>query len=387
MRITIVSETYFPQINGVSRTLDKLVGHCCDRGDQIQLLVPRYDQSVQEDPVAVERTDFPGLALPCYREVVLPLTSPARVRRELSRFGSQLVHIATEGTLGWAALRAARSLGLPVVSSYHTNFPQYLANYRLGWLEPLSWRYLRWFHNRTLQTLCPTPSIQSLLLKRGFNNVGVWGRGVDSEHFHPSLRDEALRCSLGFLPQETVLIYLGRLAAEKNLQMLFDAFDRLPADSSCRLLVIGDGPLGERLRRRADQQVVFAGYRRGDDLARMLAIGDLMVFPSLTDTFGNVMLEGMASGLPALGFEVSGPKDVIIDGQTGGIVPRTTVADLVQAIEKMAGNRDALRKMGQQARRHAEGQSWPSIMESVREQYECHIPGAERCGRRHRYAD
>jgi glycosyltransferase involved in cell wall biosynthesis len=387
LRITIVSETYFPQINGVSRTLEKLVGHCCARGDQVQLLVPRYDQSMGEDPAGVERTDFSGVSLPCYREVVLPLTTPGRIRRELSRFGTQLVHIATEGSLGWAALRAARSLGLPVVSSYHTNFPQYLAGYRLGWLEPLAWRYLRWFHNRTMQTFCPTPSIRSLLLKRGFNNVGVWGRGVDSDHFHPSRRDEALRCSLGFLPQETVLVYLGRLAAEKNLQMLFDAFERLPADSSCRLLVIGDGPLGERLRRRSDQQVVFAGYRRGTDLARMLAVGDLLVFPSLTDTFGNVMLEGMASGIPAIGFEVPGPKDVIIDGHTGRIVSRTTVTDLALAIDQMAGDRDALRKMGQQARRHAEGQSWSRIMESVREQYDCHIPDPERCGRRPRYAD
>jgi glycosyltransferase involved in cell wall biosynthesis len=387
LRITIVSETYFPQINGVSRTLEKLVGHCCARGDQVQLLVPRYDGSMNDDPAGVERRDFPGFALPCYREVLLPLTTPATIRKELSRFGTQLVHIATEGSLGWVALRAARSLGLPVVSSYHTNFPQYLAGYRLGWLEPLAWRYLRWFHNRTLQTFCPTPSIQSLLLKRGFNNVSVWGRGVDSEHFHPSRRDEALRRALGFLPQETVLVYLGRLAAEKNLQMLFDAFEGLPADSSCRLLVIGDGPLGERLRRGADQRVVFAGYRRGTDLARMLAVGDLLVFPSLTDTFGNVMLEGMASGLPVLGFEVPGPKDVIIDGHTGRIVQRPAAAGLAQAIHKMAGDRDALRKMGRQARGHAESQSWSLIMESIREQYDGHIPDPARCGRRPRYAD
>ncbi|APG28678.1 hypothetical protein A7E78_13050 [Syntrophotalea acetylenivorans] len=387
MRITLVTETYFPQINGVSRTLEKLVGHCSDRGDQIQLLVPRYDQSLKEDSAGVERTDFRGFSLPCYREVALPLTTPVRIRRELSRFGSQLVHIATEGPLGWVALRAARSLGLPIVSSYHTNFPQYLAGYRLGWLEPPAWRYLRWFHNRTLQTFCPTPSIRSLLLDRGFKNVGVWGRGVDSDHFHPSQRDEALRLSLGFLPQETVLVYLGRLAAEKNLQMLFDAFDRLSADNPCRLLVIGDGPLGDRLHKKADQRVIFVGYQRGIELARLLAVGDLLVFPSLTDTFGNVMLEGMASGLPAIGFDVPGPKDVIMDGQTGNVVPHATVADLALAIDRMVGDQDELRKMGQQARRHAEGQSWPRIMEGVREQYECHMPGPERCRRRPGYAD
>mgnify|MGYP000283051785 CR=1 FL=1 len=386
LRITIVSETYFPQINGVSRTLDKLVGHCCARGDRVQLIVPRYDEPVVES-AGVERREFPGFALPFYREVLLPLVTPGRIRRELQRFDSDLVHIATEGPLGWAALRAASSLNLPVVSSYHTNFPQYLAGYRLGWLEPIAWRYLRWFHNRTLQTFCPTPSIKSLLEKRGFRNVAVWSRGVDSKHFQPGNRDEDLRRSLGLQSDETVLVYLGRLAAEKNLQVLFDAFEKLPADSSCRLLVIGDGPLGDRLRSRADERIVFVGYRRGLELARMLAVGDLMVFPSVTDTFGNVMLEGMASGLPVLGFNVPGPRDVIADGQTGRIVSRVTAEDLARAIVETVANQEALHWMGQQARKHAESQSWPCIMEKVCEQYDRHTLNPGCCEIRSRYAD
>ncbi len=380
LRITIVSETCFPQINGVSRTLEKLVEHCCGRGDQVQLLVPRYDEAPPTDADGVVRRTFPGFSLPCYREVILPLTSPARIRRELLRFDSQLVHIATEGPLGWVALRAARSLGIPVVSSFHTNFPRYLAGYRLGLLEPLAWKYLRYFHNRTLQTFCPTPSIQVLLQQKGFANVSIWGRGVDSEAFHPRRRDEALRRSLGFDPEQTVVVYLGRLAVEKNLEMLFAAWRQLPAELNCRLLVIGDGPLGEQLKRRADRGVVFVGYRRGEELSRMLAAGDVLVFPSLTDTFGNVLLEGMASGLPAVGFKVPGPQDLIVDGRTGRIVAKTHADDLARTIAELAADPGGLQGMGRQARTFAEGQNWSCIMEEIRGQYCRYTPDSEHTG-------
>ncbi len=372
LRISIVSETWFPQINGVSHTLDKLVEHCCSHGDELQLIVPRYGrEGVQH--AGARKTALRGFPLPCYPEVMLPLASPGRLRRELHRFAPQLVHIATEGTLGLAALRAAGQLGLPVVSSYHTNFPRYLEGYRLGRLEPLAWRYLRWFHNRTRMTLCPTPSIQNLLEARGFRRLALWSRGVDSGFFHPQNRDAGLRRSLGFLPRETVIVYLGRLAAEKNLEMLFDAFRRVPAEAACRLLIIGDGPLGEGLREKADPRCVFVGYRRGRELARMLAVGDLLVFPSLTDTFGNVMLEGMASGLPVLGFRVPGPQDVIADGRTGRIVDSATADCLAQAIFELAADRNKLISMGGQARAFAENQSWYRIMEEVREKYRHHL--------------
>ncbi len=379
LRISLVSETWFPQINGVSRTLDKLVAHCCSQGDDLQLIVPRYGAD-SFNHAGVQGTALSGFSLPCYPEVVLPLASPGRLRRELRRFGPQLVHIATEGTLGLAALRAARQLGLPVVSSYHTNFPSYLEGYRLGCFEPLAWRYLRWFHNRTRLTLCPSPSTKALLEKRGFHRLALWSRGVDSQHFHPRNRDAGLRRSLGFLPQETVVVYLGRLAAEKNLEMLFDAFSRLPPESACRLLVIGDGPLGDRLRDRADRCCVFVGYRRGLELAQMLALGDLLVFPSLTDTFGNVMLEGMASGLPAIGFRVPGPQDVIDEGRTGRVVDSVDADSLARAIHELAADPNRLASMGRQARAFAETQIWSRIMEEVREQYRRHIAVAKASG-------
>jgi glycosyltransferase involved in cell wall biosynthesis len=369
LRLTIVSETFFPQINGVSRTLDKLVGHCLSRGDQVQLIVPRYAEPGDRNPQGEIRIELAGGRLPFYREIVLPLVRPRDIRLRLQGFGSQVVHIATEGPLGWAALRAAGSLGLPTVSSYHTNFPQYLGQYRVGWLTPAAWRYLRWFHNATRTTFCPTPSIRDLLRQKGFRNLAIWSRGVDDRLFNPGRRSEALRLSLGLAPQERVLVYLGRVAAEKNIEMLLSAWQQLCSKAPCRLLVIGDGPLRRRLESSAGEKAVFVGYRQGEELANMLAAGDLLIFPSLTDTFGNVMLEAMASGLPVVAFNAPGPKDVVQDGRTGRLAPDISAPSLARVAAELIADVRVIREMGRQARTYAQNQNWADIMEKIRGHY------------------
>ena len=370
LRISIVSETWFPQVNGVSRTLDRLAGYLAEQGDQVQLLVPRYQQAGPPLPAAIEKRQWSGFRLPFYREVQLPVVRPASIRAALQQFRPHLVHIATEGPLGWAALQAARSAKLPVVSSYHTNFPQYLKRYRVGALEPVAWRYLRWFHNATHMTFCPTPRIRQTLLDQGFNNVRVWGRGVDNEAFHPRFRDAELRRRLGFAPEDVVLAYVGRLAAEKNLELLFSAWEQLPCRERCRLLLIGDGPLRKELERRAGERICFAGYRHGEELARMYAAADLFVFPSVTETFGNVLLEAMASGLPAVGFRAPGPLDLIREGETGRLVPETSAAGLAALLEELLRDPSQLIPMGQRARSFAETQSWSGILAGLRSDYQ-----------------
>lgn len=369
VRISLVTEAYFPQVNGVSRTLDRLIRHCADQGDQLQLLIPRYPSGLAELPPGVEARSWCAVPLPFYREVLLPLVTPAGVAEALGSFRPDLVHIATEGPLGWAALRAARRLNLPVVSSYHTNFADYLKMYHCGWLTPLCWSTLRRFHNATRMTFCPTPSTQRELQAHGFVNVAIWGRGVDSDRFHPARRDSHLRADLGIAPDEIVLAYAGRLAAEKNLDMLVDAWQALPERQRCRLLFIGDGPLRRRLEQRAGERCIFAGYRHGDELARLYASADLFVFPSLTETFGNVILEAMASGLPAVGFAVQGPVDIIEDGRTGRLVGTIHADGLRQVVSELVRADDRRREMGFLARRHAEEQSWERIMGGLRGSY------------------
>jgi glycosyltransferase involved in cell wall biosynthesis len=278
LRVTLVSETYMPQINGVSRTLERLVDHCVQRGDLVQLMVPRYEEA-KADREGIVRRSWRGWRLPFYREVILPLVTPRRLRREIAGFSPDLVHIATEGPLGVAALRACRQLGLPVVSSYHTNFPQYLASYRLGLLESIAWRYLGWFHNATSMTLCPTPTIRDVLCEHGFERVEIWSRGVDTRLFDAARRSIAVRRELGIGENEVVAVYAGRLAAEKNLQLLMDAWHERPAEGPDRLLLVGDGPLRGQLEARSADGVIFAGYRRGEDLARCYAAGDFFCFP------------------------------------------------------------------------------------------------------------
>lgn len=369
LRISLVTETYFPQINGVSRTLERLVRYCIDQGDVLHLLLPRYPEGRATLPDGVAVRDWRAVPVPFYREVVLPLAMPISVERELTHFRPDLVHIATEGPLGWSALRAARRLGFPVVSSYHTNFANYLAMYHAGFLAPVCWRYLRAFHNSTRMTFCPTRSTQGELEARGFRNVAVWSRGVDSERFHPAKRDRRLRAELGIAPEDIVLAYAGRLAAEKNLEMLTEAWQSFPERDRCRLLFIGDGPLRRRLEEQVGERGIFAGYRHGEELARLYASADLFVFPSLTETFGNVVLEAMASGLPAIAFAVQGPGDIIADGRSGRLVDTIDAKALRYEMSELVRNDDRRRVMGAEARRHAEGQSWERIMGGLRNAY------------------
>ncbi|MBW2519435.1 MAG: glycosyltransferase family 1 protein [Deltaproteobacteria bacterium] len=369
LRISLVTETFFPQVNGVSRTLDRLVKYCTEQGDRLHLLMPRYKNEIPNTQPGLEIDDWHSVPLPFYPEVVLPLVTANAATNALRRYQPDIVHIATEGPLGRAALIACRRLNLPVVSSYHTNFPQYLEMYRAGVLAPVCWRYLRWFHNATSMTFCPTPSIRTLLEQKGFRNVEVWGRGVDCYRFDPGKRDQNLRESLGLKPEDVLMLYVGRLAAEKNLNMLMDAWRQLPNRKNCRLIFVGDGPLRKKLEETTDCQTIFAGYRYGEELARMFASSDLFVFPSLSETFGNVVLEAMASGLPTVSFNVQGPGDIIQDGTTGQLVKTIGAKELMEAMHLLSSNATMRRNMGTMARKHAENQNWGRIMAGLRNHY------------------
>lgn len=367
LRIALVSETWFPQVNGVSRSLENLVMSLVGSGDTVRLIIPRYAESCL--PAGVSAVGLRALPLPFYPEILLPLVTPATVVRELTTFRPDVVHIATEGPLGWAALQASRRLGLPVVSSYHTSFANYLRLYGAGWLEGVAWRYLRGFHNATAATFCPTPSIRDQLLEKGFERVAVWGRGVDAVRFHPGQRDAELRRQLGLPEHAVVLACCGRLAAEKNLEMLLAAFGRLPMSLPVHLLMIGDGPLRPKLEAASDPRVIFTGYQRGEELARLYASADLFVFPSLSDTFGNVLLEAMASGLPAVAFDVPGPRDVVRHGETGLLIGKIGAEPLAVALAALIADPARMAGMSANARRYAAVQDWEEINAVVRRRY------------------
>ena len=291
MKIAIVSDAWRPQTNGVVTTLTQTAATLRSMGHTVVMMTPE---------------GLPTVACPSYPEIRLALFQGRRVRRWLAESQPDALHIATEGPLGFAARAAAVRLGFRFTSSYHTQFPQYLrARYPIP--ESLTYAALRNFHSRARRTMVATPHVRSDLQRHGFRNLALWSRGVDTDLFRPRTDDSA-RAELG--PAGPLLLYVGRVAVEKSIE------DFLAAQVPGTKVVIGGGPALPDLQSRYPD-TVFLGFRYGQELARLIAAADVFVFPSRTDTFGIVMLEAMACGVPVAAYPTTGPIDVIRDGDVG----------------------------------------------------------------------
>ncbi|HEV7912253.1 MAG TPA: glycosyltransferase family 1 protein, partial [Albitalea sp.] len=282
-------------------------------------------------------------------------------RHRFERRPPQLVHIATEGPLGWAALRAAQTLGLPVTSDFRTNFHQYSRYYGLGWLSPVVHDYLRRFHNQAQRTFVPTRALRADLSASGFERLEVVGRGVDTLRFSPDKRSAALRAQWQ-ADDGPVLLYVGRLAAEKNVELALCAFEavrlRMP---SARMVVVGDGPLRKRLQAEFPD-ALFAGLQRGEALAQHYASADLFLFPSLSETFGNVTLEALASGLPVVAYDTAAAAEFVEDCDNGLLAPVGAEKAFVAAACSLAWQHRHLGAVRAQARRAAMKAQWADVL-------------------------
>lgn len=367
MRLALATETYLPEVNGVARTLGRWVEAFRQRGHEVLVVRPKR-RDERSRPELVQ-----GLALPNYPQVRLGVSSPWRMRKLLRAFHPDLVHIATEGPLGFSVLWACRMLGLPVASSFHTNFDQYLGHYGLGIFSWVAGTYLRWFHNHTRVTLVPSEGTRRRLLAAGMQRVEIWSRGVDAAAFHPRHRDPALRAELGLGDGDVLLTYVGRIASEKNLPALLQAFARLPGHlppglrGRVRLALVGDGPIYEQVKAARPMNVVLAGERHGLDLARWYASADVFVFPSQSETFGNVILEAQASGLPVVGYDCQAVDERVTPEADGLLVPRD--GDLAPTVARLVGDAALRRRMGEAARRKAERQTWTAIFDELERRY------------------
>jgi glycosyltransferase involved in cell wall biosynthesis len=276
-----------------------------------------------------------------------------------------VVHIATEGPLGWSALRAARRHGVPTVSDFRTNFHAYSKHYGVGWLQRAIVGYLRGFHNRTLATMVPTPVLQRELAAQGFYNLRVVARGVDTEQLSPARRDVALRRLWGAGDDTVVVLCVSRLASEKNLTLLWRAFEAIRRRGiEARLVLVGDGPQRAQLQALC-QGAHFAGVRRGLDLAAHYASADLFVFPSLTETFGNVVPEAMASGLPVVAFDHAAAGQLVRHGDNGWLAALREPVQFVDLAAHAAGDRTALQAMGARARSTALALDWQRVVDEL----------------------
>lgn len=308
MRISIVTETWPPEINGVALTAQCLARGLQTLGHTVEVVRPRQGNGaigVGELPTLL----LPGAALPRYPGLRFGLPAQRRLYEHWSRQRPDALYVATEGPLGLTALGAAARLGIPVSTGFHTRFDDFVRHYGLGALTPLVFSYLRRFHNRADVTLVPTRELASFLTARGFRNVQVLRRAVDTTRFHPGKRSEALRTRWGLAPGQLAVLHVGRLAPEKNLDLVLAAYRTIQQRTAdARLIVVGDGPARAALA-AANPDVVFAGMRRGEELAHHYAAGDLFLFPSLTETFGNVTLEAMASGVPVVAFDYGAARE------------------------------------------------------------------------------
>lgn len=366
MRIALFTDTYLPTVNGVARALGLLVEHAVREGHEVALVTPPLPGGPAEHAALQLRQ--PGIEVPFYRELHLcrPWLGRAAQRR-LADFRPDLVHAATEASVGWTGRRWARDAGVPLVTSYCTHFAAYAAGYGLGFLEAPLWRYLRAFHAPAERTVAPSRDALETLSEHGFHDrLGLWPRGVDAEGFHPRRRSPSIRREMA-PGAEVVLLYVGRIAPEKRVHLLLEAFPeiRRTAGRAVGLVLVGDGPALDELRRREVEGVTFTGYRRGSLLAATYASADLFLFPSDTETFGQVVTEAFASGLPVVAAARGGVTDLVDPGRNGDLFRPGDVASLVETVLPIVRD-DVLRwGMGRDARLDAEGRSWAGVFRDL----------------------
>ena len=359
LRIAYVTETYPPELNGVSLTVERTVRYLRGRGHNVELIRPRQPGEARLDADDELRTT--GCAIPVYREMRFGLSRVGPLLRRFARTRPQLVHLATPGPLAWAALAAARALAIPTTSDFRTNFHQYSRYYGLAPFATPVLGLLRRFHNLSERTFVPTRATARELGAAGFHNLTIVGRGVDTERFAPARRSVALRreWQAGSAP---VLLMVGRVAAEKNVELGLRAFELARRSRpDLRLVVVGDGPARARLQ-SAHPDARFVGVQRGADLAAHYASADLFLFPSLSDTFGNVVMEALASGLPVASFAVAAPAEHVDDGQSGRLVPPGDEGAFIAAVESLAAPGGALEPMRAAALAAARRATWPEVL-------------------------
>jgi glycosyltransferase involved in cell wall biosynthesis len=365
-----VTETYPPEINGVANTMSHLAEGLARKGHRIELVRPRQrgEGPLQSHGAGTE-TLVPGLPMPGYRALRFGLPVYGRLRRSWRQNAPDVLYIATQGPLGHAALAAGRRSGIPTLTGFHTRFHQYSSHYGLGLLKGPIVRALRRFHNRSDATLVPTAELRSELVGLGFRNVHLVSRGVDTTLFDPRRRSQDLRLGWGCPPFGPVVLYVGRLAAEKNLDLALRAFRHIAeATPGARFVLVGDGPARQHLS-DGFPELILTGPKVGVALAEHYASGDLFLFPSLTETFGNVVLEAMASGLPVIAFDYAAAGVCIRNQENGVKVPAKEDDAFVNAAVAAAGDARLLGAMSKRARVTAEDMSWDRVVQDLEQRF------------------
>jgi glycosyltransferase involved in cell wall biosynthesis len=377
MRIAYFTESLPPLTDGVARTYTWLAQALAEAGDDFRFVSPLAP--AEAEPWRGRVLKQASMAFPLYRYYRIALPWPPRLYRELDAFAPQLVQVAAPTPLGWAGIHYARRRGLPVVSSYHTHFTDYFRYYGLGFLEGAGWELLRRFHNATDRTYAPSPGTLARLEAEGIQRLELWERGLDAARFSPgfaSAGERARWCA----PDELLLLYAGRLVADKDLRVLAHALD-LARQRGLRLRTVfaGDGPLRQELQARLPQDH-FPGFVHGDALSRLYASADLFAFPSPNETFGNVVLEAMASGLPVLAVNAGGPADLVQHGRSGWLSAPGDAAAFSRALLRLASDPGLRRSLAAHGLARAQRYHWREVHGRLRASYATLLAAREAAG-------
>ena len=362
MRVAIVTETYPPEINGVALTVHALAEGLAARGHAVEVLRPRQSQNPGPDTANAQSVLLPGMALPRYPGLRMGFPAATRLRRRWRAQRPDAVYVATEGPLGDSAVRAARSLDIAVATGFHTRFDHYMAHYVAAALEPVARAWLRRFHRRGQAVLVPTLALRDELLAMGLPNARLLRRTVDTQLFSPARRDPALRAQWGVADATPVAVYVGRLAPEKNLELAVRAFKALAMrHPGARYVWVGEGPERAALA-AAHPEFIFAGVQRGEALARHYASADAFLFPSLSETFGNVVLEAMASGLAVVAYDHAAAHEHLRDGVNGLCVAADARDAFIDAAFRLGQDAALRARLGTAARASVEALNPDAIM-------------------------
>ncbi len=363
LKVAIITETYPPEVNGVAITIGHMVRVLRKRNHHIQLVRPRqHKQDAAAQEKGYEEILLAGMPIPGYPELKVGLPAKGTLLRLWRKQRPDIVHIATEGPLGWTALSAARKLDIPVSTDFHTNFHSYTRHYGIGLLHKPMAAYLRHLHNKADCTMVPTATLQQELEAYGYKNVLVVSRGVDTKLFHPAKRSAELRNAWGASGDTPVAMLVSRLAPEKNLPVVIQAFEQMRAvEPRCKLVIVGDGPARAELEKQQHQNVIFAGMRNGDDLATHYASGDIFIYPSTTETYGNVTVEAMSSGLATIAYDYAAAHKHIRHDVNGLLVPYDDTAAFLAQARALVSDAERVQRLRTEARLTVESPTWEDV--------------------------
>lgn len=369
MKIAIFTDTYTPQINGVAKTLERLTRYFSRTGIDHIVFAP---QNVKDELEKVHVEKVKSIPFAIYPECRIALPNLYFIKKKLLRFRPDLIHVATPFNMGLVGRYYAGKLGIPLVGSFHTDFDAYLNYYKMEFLSPILWNYMRWFHNSMEKTFVPSQETLVQLQEKGFTHLDIWSRGVDCRLFGPS--DDStrnLREKYG-IGEKYILSYVGRLAPEKDIETLEKIIEKIGKNRAgdVHWLIAGDGPLSGEMKARFTKHITFTGYLTPAKLAHVYAGSDLMVFPSPTETFGNVVLESMACGTPVIGADAGGVRNIISSEINGALCPPKDDDAFVSAVNHFLDNDAQRQAAGASARSYALTQSWDRIFEKLLNDYD-----------------